>query len=87
MHATRGEGSVELRVSDRAGVPADFAPHLFERFSRDSATSGQRGTGLGLAIVADLASGNGGTAWYEPGEHGGATFCVRVPAATDLQRA
>lgn len=82
IHATRVEGSIELRVSDRGpGVPADFVPRLFDRFSRGQATSGRRGTGLGLAIVADLASANGGAAWYEPGVNGGATFCVRVPAA------
>lgn len=78
----RVEGSVEIRVIDRGrGVATDFAPRLFERFSRDSAARGRRGVGLGLAIVADLAARNGGDASYEPGPDGGAIFCVRVPAA------
>jgi signal transduction histidine kinase len=82
VDAARVDGWVEVRVSDRGqGVPPAFAPRLFERFSRDAAASGKRGIGLGLAIVADLASGNGGEVWYEPGRNGGATFCVRMPLA------
>lgn len=82
VRAARVGGTVELRVLDHGpGVSAGFVPHLFERFSRDAATSGKRGTGLGLCIVADLAAANGGKAWYEPGTDGGATFCAEVPVA------
>lgn len=83
-------GSVEVRVADSGpGVPADFVPHLFEKFSQ-AARGGMRarGCGLGLAIVRSLAEGQGGQAWYEPRPHGGACFVVRLPAVRpELSRA
>ncbi|MET8053547.1 HAMP domain-containing sensor histidine kinase [Streptosporangium sp. NPDC005286] len=73
-------GWVQVRVCDRgAGVPEDFVPRLFERFSRAPAVEQEtEGTGLGLWIVRSLAQGNGGDAWYEPGKDGGACFCLRL---------
>lgn len=69
VDARRVDGIVELRVGDEgAGVPDEFVPHLFERFSQAS-TGIQReasGVGLGLAIVRGLAELNNGTARYEP---------------------
>jgi signal transduction histidine kinase len=54
-----------LVVSDDGpGMPADFLPHAFERFSRPDAarTSQTGGSGLGLALVQAIASAAGGTA-------------------------
>ena len=80
--ATEEDGSIELRVSDRGpGVPPDFVPHLFERFTRDPLAARMgRGAGLGLSIAANLARANHGLAWYEPNEPSGACFCLRLPA-------
>jgi PAS domain S-box-containing protein len=74
---------VEVCVSDTGeGVPPEFAPHLFERFSR--ATSGvaptRTGTGLGLYIVRELVEANGGTIRYEPNRPTGSRFVVELPA-------
>ncbi|HET8599669.1 MAG TPA: HAMP domain-containing sensor histidine kinase [Segeticoccus sp.] len=56
LHARRSGPSVVVEVSDQGpGVPADIAPHIFER-SVSSASS----TGLGLALARDLAEANGG---------------------------
>jgi signal transduction histidine kinase len=76
-----GDDWVELRVCDAgAGVPLEFVPQLFERFSRhQDAHLRAEGTGLGLSIAQTLARANGGKAWYEPHEPGGACFGVRVP--------
>lgn len=74
---------VEICVSDCGeGVPPEFVPHLFERFSR--ATSGvaptRTGTGLGLYIVRELVEANGGTIRYEPNRPTGSRFVVELPA-------
>ena len=73
-----------MRVRDAGtGVPDDVVPHLFERFSRGRAAveAGVSGTGLGLSIVRELARAQGGEAWYEAANPGGATFCLRLPLA------
>ncbi|WP_165939773.1 PAS domain-containing sensor histidine kinase [Saccharopolyspora aridisoli] len=80
VRAAEQSGRVELRVCDHGpGVPAEFVPHLFERFSREpSARRGVEGTGLGLWIVRNLTEANGGSTWYEPTDGGGACFCLRL---------
>jgi len=82
---SRTEGSfVELRVKDGGdGIPADFAPHLFERFARAGAVveAGVPGTGLGLSIARELARAQGGELSYETNGDRGATFCLRLPRA------
>lgn len=78
--ARRVDDAVELRVSDAGtGVPDDLRPRLFTKFAR-----GRRdmGNGLGLFIVRELARAQGGDAWYEPAQGGGAGFAVRLPAVT-----
>jgi signal transduction histidine kinase len=70
---------VEVRVIDAgAGVPGEFVPRLFDRFSRAAPTP--TGAGLGLAIVEGLARLGGGDVFYRPGRKGGAVFGVRLPA-------
>lgn len=80
VRATEWSGRAELRVRDSGpGVPAEFVPHLFERYSREpNAGREVEGTGLGLWIVRSLAEANGGSAWYEPDEGGGACFCLHL---------
>jgi two-component system, OmpR family, sensor histidine kinase MtrB len=81
--AAADQEHVEIRVSDAGpGVPEDFVPRLFLRFTRAAGTD--RGAGLGLSIVAELARLNGGAAYYlsDPDRAVGATFAVRLPAPT-----
>jgi PAS domain S-box-containing protein len=79
----RVNSSVEIVVSDTGiGIPADFLPHIFERFRQaDSGTARQRGgLGLGLAIASNLVDMHGGTIRATSGGEGqGATFRVRLP--------
>jgi PAS domain S-box-containing protein len=82
--AARVQGeAVELRVSDTGpGVPEEFVPLLFDRFTRGhDPTLGVSGTGLGLSISRALARAQHGDAWYDPGRDGGAAFVVRLPLA------
>jgi len=78
-----GEDSASVVVRDHGpGVPAEFAPHLFERFARGprQARARARGSGLGLYIARRLAEANGGTLTYARGERGGgAVFTLSLP--------
>ncbi len=54
----------EIRIEDSGpGVPADFLPRIFERFSQADGSSTRKhgGLGLGLAIVRHLVELHGGT--------------------------
>lgn len=76
------DDAARVHVSDHGpGVPADFVPHLFERFTRsETVGSGtRRGTGLGLYIVRSLLAANGGEISYSQTPGGGATFNVSLP--------
>ncbi len=74
-------GSLTLAVSDDGpGMPPDFLPHAFERFSRpDVARTAQSGgSGLGLALVQAIASAAGGTAEVA-NTQGGFTATAHLP--------
>lgn len=77
------DDSVEIRVRDHgAGVPDDFVPHLFDRFSRSKDVADDTdGSGLGLSITKALAQANGGDVRYEAVDDG-ACFVISLPAAT-----
>ena len=80
--ATGDRRSVEIAVTDAGrGVPDEFVPRLFERFSRadNDRTKMTRGAGLGLSIVQGLAQANGGAATYAPDR--GSCFVITLPQA------
>ena len=72
-----------ITVTDTGmGIPADFLPHVFERFRQADASSSRSygGLGLGLAIAHHLVERHGGRiAVGSDGEGRGATFTVRLP--------
>ena len=73
---------IEMRVTDEgAGVPPDFVPRLFDRFTQASSGDSRHasGSGLGLSIVKGLAEASGGTVHYEPHEPRGAAFVLTLP--------
>jgi PAS domain S-box-containing protein len=79
----RVNSHIEFSVSDTGiGIPADFLPHVFERFSqRDSSAHREfGGLGLGLAISKQLVDLHGGTIQAKSmGDGQGATFVVTLP--------
>jgi heavy metal sensor kinase len=77
--------SIELFVRDTGrGIPDGQNARIFERFHRiDSArTRHDGGAGLGLAICRSIAEAHGGAISAAPTPGGGATFTVRLPAAS-----
>ena len=77
----RAGDSIEMRVTDRGpGVPPDFVPRLFDRFTQASIGDSRHasGSGLGLSIVKGLAEASGGTVRYEPLEPVGSCFVLTL---------
>jgi len=84
--ARRAGPLVEIRVTDEGvGVPLDFVPRLFDRFTQASGgdTRHASGSGLGLSIVKGLAEACDGSVAYEPNQPRGAAFVLRLPAADE----
>jgi two-component system sensor histidine kinase SenX3 len=83
VSARRGDGSIDIAVSDRGiGIPQRHMERIFERFYRvdraRSRTTG--GTGLGLSIVRHVAANHGGTVEVRSTEGEGSTFVLRLSA-------
>jgi PAS domain S-box-containing protein len=78
-------GLVRVAVIDQgSGVPNEFLPRLFEKFSQaDSSDSRSKGgTGLGLAVCKAIIDALGGTIGYESTYPRGATFFFELPIAS-----
>jgi PAS domain S-box-containing protein len=77
------ETSAELCVSDTGeGIPAEFLPHVFDRFRQADSSSTRQfgGLGLGLSIVRQLVELHGGTVRVQSeGENRGSTFTMCLP--------
>ena len=75
--------SLHVRVIDNGrGIPAEFLPLLFDRFtqSEDANRRKHGGLGLGLAIVKHLSEMHGGTVRaFSAGLDQGSTFDVTIP--------
>jgi signal transduction histidine kinase len=80
--AERTDRHLRVTVADHGrGVPPEFVPDLFERFSRsESSRAAAIGTGLGLAIARSYARAHGGDLVYEDAVPHGASFRLVLPA-------
>jgi len=73
---------IEIEVEDTGeGIPADFMPHIWDRFRQadGSATRRHGGLGIGLSLVRELAEAHGGWVEAESTKGRGARFNVRLP--------
>jgi signal transduction histidine kinase len=80
VQASQTDRHFRLTVEDRGpGVPPEFVPELFERFTRSVESRGRAGTGLGLAIARSYAQAHRGDLRYESAEPHGARFQLVLP--------
>jgi signal transduction histidine kinase len=82
IRAEQRDRHFRLSVEDDGpGVPPDFVPDLFERFTRSGASRERviGGTGLGLAIARSYANAHGGDLIYAPREPKGSRFELVLP--------
>jgi two-component system sensor kinase FixL len=75
-----GAGMALVSVSDTGpGVPASFAPQLFQPFMTTKAD----GMGVGLSISRSIIEAHGGRIWAQDNPGGGAVFSFTVPVARE----
>jgi PAS domain S-box-containing protein len=84
VYLRQDDSLAEIRIEDSGpGVPAEFLPRIFERFSQADGSSTRKhgGLGLGLAIVRHLIELHGGTVSAQNrDENGGAVLTIWLPA-------
>jgi signal transduction histidine kinase len=79
VNAIHSDRHLRVFVEDRGeGVPAQFVPELFERFTRGTRAR-MGGAGLGLAIARSYARAHNGDLVYEDAEPHGARFQLVLP--------
>ena len=84
VYLRREDSLAEIRIEDSGpGIPAEFLPRIFDRFSQADGSSTRKhgGLGLGLAIVRHLVELHGGiVSAGNRSETGGAVLRVLLPA-------
>jgi signal transduction histidine kinase len=80
--------TVRLSIVDSGvGIPANYLPHVFDKFFRVPDQSRGHGTGLGLAIVREIVQAHGGQVSCESEVGKGTTFHLSLPVWTRRNQA
>jgi two-component system OmpR family sensor kinase len=80
VRVERSANQIVLRVRDEGpGLDAEQVSHVFDRFSRGTASGRESGSGLGLFIVATVAKSLGGNVSVDTAPGKGASFTVVLP--------
>ena len=85
IETVQESGSIKIAISDTgAGIPAEAAPQIFDRFFRVSQSRSriEGGAGLGLAIAKWAAEAHGGNISFVSNAGAGSTFTVTLPSDT-----
>lgn len=91
------ENHIDIKLSDSAdavfitvedfgiGIPEQYLPHIFERFSkaRRNGLRGETSTGLGLSIVRQIVKKHHGDIKVESAEQNGTIFTITLPKITE----
>ncbi len=86
VHATLNadDKNCYIIITDQGpGIPPEFIPRLFERFSQADGSPSRpyNGVGLGLVIVKKIVEGHGGKVWLESQPGKGTSVHLELPIA------
>jgi heavy metal sensor kinase len=71
------DGKFQVSIVDTGcGIPAEYLPHIFDRFYRVDKSRSTNGSGLGLAIALEIARAHGGSIKVSSEVGSGSTFRV-----------
>lgn len=83
-NSSAAEGRCRISVTDKGkGIPEEYRPHLFKRFTQAKGSESSHSSGLGLYICRRLIEAQGGTIGFTPLEEG-SCFWIDMPTK-DLQ--
>lgn len=75
---------VRISVADHGvGIAPDDLPHVFDAFTSQPGTAGERGSGLGLAVSRRIVEAHGGTITVQSTPGQGSTFVIVLPTLDD----
>jgi signal transduction histidine kinase len=81
-HSINGEVALTVR-NNGDPIPAERAPHIFERFYRARPDGRTAGAGLGLSIASELSKAHGGSLELVRSDAKWTEFRLRLPHAQD----
>jgi PAS domain S-box-containing protein len=84
LKVTVGEGVIRISVIDYGvGIPYDFQPRIFQKFSQYDSSSSRKagGTGLGLCITRAIIERHGGSVHFASTPGLGTSFHCELPRA------
>ncbi|HWQ47015.1 MAG TPA: GAF domain-containing sensor histidine kinase [Longilinea sp.] len=74
--------TMQVQVTDKGpGIPANYLPHLFERFFRNPESLAKHGSGLGLFICKQIIQNHSGEIKVESVVGEGTSFTILLPIA------
>lgn len=79
VSAEQSDNGIQICVGNTGrGIPAERAPHIFERFYRARGDEQMPGHGLGLSIARELARAHGGDLTLTESKEDWTEFCLRL---------
>lgn len=83
INAARNGYFIRISVTDHGpGIPQEFRPHLFDKFTQSDSSDTRQvgGTGLGMSIAKALVERHGGSIGFVTDNNVGTTFYFDLPA-------